>query len=250
MMKWRLILVILAMLALSAGGFGGVSSASEPRPQSLSRPAEAALGQAAHRGPGLASYDPGDDLGITPPSDDPSPTLVAASDDPPAAPSPTPAPAVAAPAPARIVPGAPLRLRIPAIGVDTRIESVGLAANGGMGIPSTPFVVAWYSPGPRPGEPGNAVIDGHLDHPGGPGVFWSLGDLKPGDKVLVETAPGKWKTFVVSYSAEYPYDQSPIDLIFGPSLTANLNLITCEGVFDHSQHNYNQRRVVYTHLQE
>lgn len=231
-----------------------------------------ALGQASHRGPGLASYDdPGGGLSVDPgtaldqPADQPTdavtapvvPQAAVPVADVPGAPTPSPTPAlasrpVAKPAapPRSAAPGTPRRLRIPSIGVDTTVESVGLAPGGGMGIPSNPFVVAWYSPGPRPGDVGNAVIDGHLDHPGGPGVFWNLGRLRSGDKILVQTDDGQWKTFVVTFSAEYPYDHAPVDLIFGPSLSANLNLITCEGVFNHAQHNYDRRRVVYARLQK
>lgn len=231
------------------------------------------LGQAAHRGPGLASYDdPGGDLQVDPGTGFDQPvdqaTAVVSADnaatsgpsnapvaEPPVAPEASPtgdasaSPSAVASPRRSTVPGAPRRLRIPSIGVDTTVESVGLAPGGGMGIPSNPFVVAWYDLGPRPGDLGNAVIDGHLDHPGGPGVFWNLGRLRAGDKILVQTYDGQWKTFVVTFTAEYPYDHSPVDLIFGPSLSANLNLITCEGVFNHAQHNYDRRRVVYARLQ-
>jgi len=51
-----------------------------------------------------------------------------------------------------------------------------------MAVPSVPSHVAWYSPGPAPGEPGDAVIDGHLDWTTGPAVFWNLGKLHAGGR--------------------------------------------------------------------
>src|SRR3989338_6359653 len=81
------------------------------------------------------------------------------------------------------VPGAPARLRIPAIGVDAAVQSVGLSwkGTGDMGIPTNFTDVAWYNGGPAPGAPGSAVINGHLDGKEVPqAVFYNLGKLKPG----------------------------------------------------------------------
>ena len=73
--------------------------------------------------------------------------------------------------------GVPAHLIIPSIGVDAPIENVNIQSNGDLGTPMQNQWegVGWYSNGPRPGEAGSAVIDGHLDRPGGyPAVFWYL----------------------------------------------------------------------------
>ncbi len=146
---------------------------------------------------------------------------------------------------------APITLRIPKIGVNAAVESVGLDPSGAMATPTTPFRVAWFDGGPLPGQPGNAVIDGHLDSRiYGMAVFWNLGKLVPGDTVEVEMPGQRWLTFVVERVAVYPYDAAPLDQIFGPSDVPHLNLITCSGVFDRSSHNYDRRRVVYTRLDD
>jgi sortase (surface protein transpeptidase) len=146
---------------------------------------------------------------------------------------------------------APITLRIPKIGVNAPVESVGLDPSGAMATPTTPFRVAWFDGGPLPGQPGNAVIDGHLDSRiYGMAVFWNLGKLVPGDTVEVEMPGQRWLTFVVERVAVYPYDAAPLDQIFGPSDVPHLNLITCSGVFDRSSHNYDRRRVVYTRLDD
>ncbi len=83
-------------------------------------------------------------------------------------------------------PGTPSRLIVPAIGVDANIQSVALAwqGTGDMGIPTNFTDVGWYKAGPRPGAPGSAVIDGHLDGKNvREAVFYNLQKLKPGDKV-------------------------------------------------------------------
>lgn len=146
---------------------------------------------------------------------------------------------------------APITLRIPKIGVDAPVESVGLDATGAMATPTTPFRVAWYDGGPLPGQPGNAVIDGHLDSAiYGRAVFWNLAELTPGDRIQVEMPGDRWLSFVVQRVAVYPYNEAPIQEIFGPAPTPRLNLITCSGIFNHSTHNYDRRRVVYSVLAE
>jgi hypothetical protein len=143
----------------------------------------------------------------------------------------------------------PITLRIPKIGVNAPVESVGLDSTGAMATPTTAFRVAWYDGGPVPGQPGNAVIDGHLDSRiYGLAVFWYLYKLVPGDTVEVEMPGNRVLTFVVQRVAVYPYDDAPLNEIFGPSDTPHLNLITCSGIFDRSNHNYDRRRVVYTKL--
>src|SRR5438128_2185263 len=66
----------------------------------------------------------------------------------------------------------PTTIRIPAIHINARVESVGLDSEGHMAVPKVPANVAWYNLGPKPGEDGNAVIDGHIDTiTGEPAVF-------------------------------------------------------------------------------
>src|SRR6266849_8717779 len=57
----------------------------------------------------------------------------------------------------------PKTISIPQINVSANIESVGMDKQGRMDIPQKADNVAWYNLGYKPGEKGNAVIDGHLD---------------------------------------------------------------------------------------
>src|SRR5205807_8123210 len=66
----------------------------------------------------------------------------------------------------------PSQLVIPKISVIAPVEKVGVDRSHNMAVPSRPTHVAWYSPGPAPGEAGDAVIDGHLDWTTGKAVFW------------------------------------------------------------------------------
>lgn len=142
----------------------------------------------------------------------------------------------------------PVRLRIPALDIAASVQKVGLTPTGEMGIPSNYTDVAWYQGGARPGAPGNAVIDGHLDSKTGPAVFWKLGNLQPGDEIFVTTADGTELRFVVTGSETYPTADAPRYKIFGPAAAPGLNLITCDGTFNRDVRQYDQRLVVYTTL--
>ncbi len=149
------------------------------------------------------------------------------------------------------VPAPPVKLLIPAIGVDAAVESVGLSrtGNGDMGIPTNFTDVAWYNGGPVPGMPGSAVIDGHLDGRNvRKAVFHDLGSLKSGDLVEVVDRAGKTLQFQVVRLVTYDYNASTSDIFSGDTSKARLNLITCAGDWMKSQKLYNKRIVVFTEL--
>ncbi|HSW97068.1 MAG TPA: class F sortase [Candidatus Saccharimonadales bacterium] len=156
-------------------------------------------------------------------------------------PDPTPRPSVP--------PGIPLTITIPKIHVSAAVESVKMDAQGRMDIPKRADDTAWYSPGYKPGMNGSAVIDGHLDKvTGAPAVFWNLKLLSVGDHILVSENNDRKYIFAVSRIVRYPYNNFPIQEVFGASQTPMLNLITCNGVWDKNTKNYSDRLVVYSTL--
>jgi LPXTG-site transpeptidase (sortase) family protein len=143
-------------------------------------------------------------------------------------------------------PALPTELVIPAIQVDAPVEHVGTTSNGAMDVPKEWNDVAWFKDGFRPGEPGGAVIAGHLDSTTDRAVFWDLNKLVPGDKVLLRKEDGSQLTFAVVGSEVYAFDQAPLQRIFGQAEQPMLNLVTCNGTFDRGAKNYDKRLVVYT----
>src|SRR5579859_4634063 len=104
----------------------------------------------------------------------------------------------------------PVHLSVPSVGINAPIEQVGILANGDMATPTqNPWVDAgWYSDGPHPGERGSAVIDGHLDRPGGyPAIFWYLRNVHVGDAVYVTERDGKQLRFHVTHIAYFTKTQ-------------------------------------------
>lgn len=177
----------------------------------------------------------------------PTPIVAAAATAIPVPPTATPEPPTATPLPP--LPGIePRRLRIPNLGINAVVEQVALDSKGRMDVPRNIWNVAWYKLGPLPGERGNAVIDGHLDGPYSPAVFWNLSKLVPGNRIYIQDDKGKEKIFEVFDTATYDFDKAPLDRIFGASNDAQLNLITCNGTFDQGTANYDKRFVAYARL--
>ena len=134
----------------------------------------------------------------------------------------------AAPAPANPT---PTRLLIPRIKVNARIEARGLDSSRNMLTPNDYRDVAWYNLGPMPGEPGNALVNGHVDWWTGSAVFTRLSELRPGDKVVVVQRDGTRLTFKVTGRQVVPWN-ARVASLFAPSSVAKLTLITCTGVWD------------------
>ncbi len=148
-------------------------------------------------------------------------------------------------------PQQPGALIIPSIGVNAFIEPVGRLPGGAMAVPVQRQWegVGWYQYGPRPGEQGSAVIDGHLDRPGGsPAIFWQLKHLHIGDFVMVVKAGKQTLRFQVQKMATYQPATAPLRQIFENKAGKFLNLITCAGDWVPSIQQTTLRLVVYTVL--
>lgn len=142
-------------------------------------------------------------------------------------------------------------LIIPTLRVNASIEPVGVLADGDLAVPTQkPWDgVGWYRYGPSPGAHGSAVIDGHLDRPGGaPAVFWNLHSLRLGDSIMVVTPGEKPLHFRVMKMTYYTAKNAPVQTIFENRTGIFLNLITCAGQWIASQHQTTLRLVVYTVL--
>jgi sortase (surface protein transpeptidase) len=168
--------------------------------------------------------------------------------------APPPAVAAAAVLAATTTSALPASISIPAIGVDASVEDLGITTGDHMAMPTSFTTVGWYKYGPVPGAVGTAVMYGHLDNGLGlQGVFKKLGQLAPGDKIMVTNASGVSQTFVVNSLSTYPYQSVPASALeSAPGDTgAHLNLITCAGgwIYDPVEGmTYDHRLVVYTTL--
>ncbi len=112
--------------------------------------------------------------------------------------------------------GAPERLVIPAIGVDSGFMPLGLV--------------------------------GHVSSRSGAAVFYRLAALTRGDVVEVLRHKGTVAKFAVDSVLEYPKDAFPTDRVYGNVSGSALRLITCGGTFNSSTGHYDDNIVVFAHL--
>ncbi|MEX2054342.1 MAG: class F sortase [Candidatus Colwellbacteria bacterium] len=145
---------------------------------------------------------------------------------------------------------APVRLQIPSIGVDASFVELGLAPNNEIeiAVPETYTEVGWYIHGPTPGELGPAVVLGHVNSYRGPAVFFSLGQLNPGDTIEIEREDGSLAVFRVDKLEGYPQSSFPTTLVYGDIEYAGLRLITCSGSYDRELQRYDSNLIVYASL--
>jgi len=144
----------------------------------------------------------------------------------------------------------PVSLRIPSIGVSSpALVDLGKAADGSLEVPADPADPGWFAPGPAPGQFGPAVVAGHVDGGGGPGVFYRLGELRPGAQVEITREDGSLARFVVDKVERYRKDAFPTTAVYGDSThRSELRLITCGGDFDDATGHYVDNVVAYAHL--
>jgi hypothetical protein len=164
-----------------------------------------------------------------------------------------PPPRVPAPArglPPGPVPGAaairpvPVELSIGRLGLLARVGPLHLNASGALVPPANPAAVGWYAAGVLPGEPGPAVLAGHVDGPLGPAIFFSLGKLRVGDAIGIRTADGKVLRYKVISVKHYPKAAFPTATVYAATPDSELRLITCGGTFDPAKHSYLDNVVV------
>jgi Sortase domain len=139
----------------------------------------------------------------------------------------------------------PTQLIIPAIGVRTSLIRLSLRPSGVLQVPDTTNVAGWFDDGPSPGQPGPAIIAGHVDSFAGPGVFFDLSQLRRGDRVYVRRSDGTTAVFTVTDVRLYPKSAFPTTAVYGPAPGDQLRLITCGGTFDHQDRSYLSNVVVF-----
>lgn len=146
------------------------------------------------------------------------------------------------PAVARV---AALRLWVPALQVDAAVVRLGVTPTGELQVPGAAGDVGLWSGGVVPGDVGAAVLVGHVDLDGRPGVFAQLAGLQPGAAITVRRPDGREVAFVVNRLEQHRKTAFPTDAVYGPTDTPELRLVTCGGGFDRRTGHYRDNVVVF-----
>lgn len=160
------------------------------------------------------------------------------------------------PTTARLVAPTPTAVRIPAIGASSSLIQTGMLPDGSPEVPDvhTPEQASWASWSPEPGLPGPAVLYGHVDGDGRPGVFARIDELQPGAEVVVERGNLGPIAFTVYRVDSWP--KAELDdpggmataTVYGDTAEPELRLVTCGGSFDRAARSYRDQIVVFARL--
>jgi sortase (surface protein transpeptidase) len=143
----------------------------------------------------------------------------------------------------------PVEVDIPAIGVMSSLEDLHLLTDGTIAAPVDYGRAGWFADGVLPGATGPAIIAGHVDsNKRGPEVFYRLHELRADDSIVVKRSDGTEVTFRVTNVEQYPKDDFPVALVYGPTPGPALRLVTCGGQFDRNAGHYRSNTVVFAVL--
>jgi sortase family protein len=128
-----------------------------------------------------------------------------------------------------IRPAPPARISIPAAGAAGPVDPIS-EVHGQLEIPP-PGRAGWFEAGPRPGEPGQAVIVSHVDSDVGPALFASLRSLHPASRIVVRDQRGRAHRFELVRRVQIQKTSFPARSVYRAARRPLLVLITCGGPF-------------------
>jgi len=146
----------------------------------------------------------------------------------------------------------PTKVTVPSIDATSSLITLGKKPDGELEVPplSNPMQASWFDGSPPPGSLGPAVILGHVNGSGKPGIFYKLKDVQAGQKIMVDRSDGQTAVFTIDHIDTVPKDAFPSNDVYGDTPDAQLRLITCGGIFDPAAESYEANVIVYAALTE
>ncbi|MCY7324768.1 MAG: class F sortase [Microbacteriaceae bacterium] len=137
-------------------------------------------------------------------------------------------------------PVAPVRLTIPELNIDMRVDAMGLDGDGAMALPDNASDAGWYKFGPGvANDAGATVMAAHVDsRHDGIGPFSRLKDASPGSTISVAGSDGSTVDYLVTEVRSVGKIDAPMAEVFDRSGDPRLTLVTCGGEFDSSTGHY------------
>ena len=141
----------------------------------------------------------------------------------------------------------PRYIYIPKLSVQAIIRPLGLTAAGQLATPNNVYDTGWYTKSSQPGQPGAAVIDGHVSSWTTNGVFYGLKTLQAGDAIQIERGDGTKLSYLVVKKQVYGYQQVDMSAVLSPVEAGKpgLNLITCTGDVIKGTNDFTERVVIF-----
>jgi hypothetical protein len=152
------------------------------------------------------------------------------------------------------------RLVIPAIHIDAPIVPTGAVASQGtaaLSVPDDIRTVGWWDgtireggqilheDAPSPGQPGVAVIAGHVDSVAGPGALFNLNDLKAGDSFEIIDSRGRASTWMVDATPQTSLKTELPSALWVTTGVPTVALVSCGGPFDTATGHYLDNVIVW-----
>ncbi|CCG01159.1 class F sortase [Blastococcus saxobsidens] len=142
-------------------------------------------------------------------------------------------------------PPPPVRIELPGQGITAPVDPVGVAGDGQMELPEDVARVGWYRFGPAPGEPGNAVLAGHVDdREQGAGALFPLREVAAGAEIVVTDATGQATRWRVVSRELVQKQVLPLEALFARDGPPRLVVLTCGGPFLPEYRSYRDNVVV------
>jgi len=141
---------------------------------------------------------------------------------------------------------APVRVAVPALGIDQAVQPEGVDPTGAMALPADPAVAGWWRFGSTPSSAaGSTVLAAHVDAVGfGIGPFAHLVDVPVGTQVTVTSEDGTTTRYAVATVDLLAKTGVPWASVFDHDGPRRLVLVTCGGTFDTTTHHYRSNLVV------
>ena len=128
----------------------------------------------------------------------------------------------------------PVQLSIPELKINRRLVGLRVRPDRELEVPQSYDDIGWWSTGPVAGDPGAALMVGHLDSNDGPAVFYRLSSIKKGATISVRRADGTTVKFAVTKVQTFAKDNFPDKLVYRTEGRPSLHLLTCGGSYDRS----------------
>lgn len=140
-----------------------------------------------------------------------------------------------------------MSISIPSIAVTSDLIGLGIEEDRTVEVPQAGDQAGWYELGTVPGQPGSAVVLGHVDSSEGPAVFYRLRELVAGAQVHVTLAGGAVETFEVTRIETIGNDDFPAQRVYaGTPGRPTLALVTCGGDYDAGNGGYQSNVIAFT----